>query len=169
MPSSAGPKLPDGVKILKGISTIEGVQVIPLRRIPDERGTIYHMLKSTDPHFKQFGEIYFSTIYPNIIKGWHRHREMTLNYACIFGRVKVVLYDDRSNSATKGGLMEIFLGPDNYSLAIIPPEVWNGVKGMSDPYAIIANCCTHPHDPARSTRMDPLGNTIPYDWNSKDE
>ena len=154
----------DGVKIVGGDEIIEGVQVIPLRRIPDERGTIYHMLKCTDSHFIQFGEIYFSTIYPGVIKGWHKHREMTLNYACIFGRIKLVLYDEREDSPTKGALMEIFLGPDNYSLVIIPPEVWNGFKGMSEPYAIVANCCTHSHDPSRSTRLDPFDNHIPYDW-----
>jgi len=146
---------------------IEGVQVIPLRRIPDERGTIYHMLRSTDPHFRQFGEIYFSTIYPGVIKGWHKHEEMTLNYACIEGRIKLVLYDDREPSSTKQELMEMFLGPDNYSLVIIPPQVWNGFKGMSAPFSIVANCCTHPHDPSRSQRMDPLNNPIPYDWKVK--
>jgi dTDP-4-dehydrorhamnose 3,5-epimerase len=144
---------------------IEGVQVIPLRRIPDERGTIFHMLKHTDPHFQQFGEIYFSTAYQGVIKGWHRHVEMTLNYACIFGRVKLVLYDDRSESATRGEIVEIFLGPDQYSLVVIPPQVWNGYKGMNDPFAIIANCCTHAHDPARSTCLDPFDRSIPYDWN----
>jgi len=156
--------LPDGVKILRGERPIEGVQVIPLRRIPDERGTIYHMLKRTDPHFIEFGEIYFSTIYPGVVKGWHKHREMTLNYACVFGRVKLALYDEREGSPTRGTLMEVFLGPDNYSLVVIPPDVWNGHKGMSDPFAMIANCCTHPHDPARSVRLDPFDNPIPYDW-----
>jgi len=154
----------DGVKILKGDRMIEGVQVIGLRRIPDERGTIFQMLKSTDPHFTKFGEIYFSTIYPDVIKGWHRHHEMTLHYACIFGRIKLVLYDDRQNSPTHGNLVEIFLGPDHYALVIIPPEVWNGFKGMSEPYAILANCCSHPHDPSRSSRLDPLKSPIPYDW-----
>jgi len=144
---------------------IEGVQVIPLRRIPDERGTIFHMLKCTDPHFQQFGEIYFSTVYQGVIKGWHRHVEMTLNYACISGRIKLVLYDDRAGSMTRGEIVEIFLGPDQYSLVVIPPQVWNGYKGMSDPFAIIANCCTHAHDPARSTRLDPFDRSIPYDWN----
>jgi dTDP-4-dehydrorhamnose 3,5-epimerase len=146
---------------------IEGVQVIPLKRIPDERGTVMHMLRSTDPHFTRFGEIYFSTVYPGVVKGWHRHREMTLNYACVFGRVKLVLYDDRPASSTKGELAEIFLGPDNYSLVIIPPCVWNGFKGMSEPQAIVANCATHPHDPARSERLDPFENSIPYDWGVK--
>jgi len=144
---------------------INGVQVIPLKRIPDERGTIMHMLRTTDPHFQQFGEIYFSTIYKDVIKGWHLHREMSLNYACIHGRIKLVLFDDREQSSTRGELMEVFLGPDNYSLVIIPPEVWNGFKGMSDPVSIVANCCTHAHDPSRSSRLDPFDNHIPYNWN----
>lgn len=143
---------------------IEGVKVIPLRRIPDERGTILHMLRATDPHFERFGEIYFSTVYRGVVKGWHRHREMTLNYACVHGRIKLVLHDDREGSPTKGEIQEIFLGPDDYSLVVIPPGVWNGFKGMSEPYAIVANCCTHPHDPTRSTRLDPYDNEIPYTW-----
>ncbi len=144
---------------------INGVQIIPLRRIPDERGTIMHMMRATDPHFQQFGEIYFSTIYKDVIKGWHLHREMSLNYACIHGRIKLVIYDDRADSSTKGELMEIFLGPDNYSLVIIPPEVWNGFKGIVEPISIVANCCTHAHDPSRSSRLDPFDNHIPYNWN----
>ena len=67
-------------------STIDGVLIVPLRRIPDERGTIFHMLRRTDPHFIDFGEIYFTSIYRDVIKGWHRHVDMTLNYACIDGR-----------------------------------------------------------------------------------
>jgi dTDP-4-dehydrorhamnose 3,5-epimerase len=143
---------------------IDGVQVVPLRRIPDERGTVMQMLRATDPHFTQFGEIYFSTVYPGVVKGWHRHREMTLNYACVFGRIKLVLYDERAGSASKGELLEVFLGPDDYSLVVVPPGVWNGFKGMSDPWAIVANCATHPHDPSLSERLDPFENHIPYRW-----
>ena len=143
---------------------IDGVQVVPLKRIPDERGTVMHMLRATDPHFKQFGEIYFSTIYPGVIKGSHRHEVMTLNYACVSGRIKLVLYDDREDSNTRGELMEIFLGPDHYALVQIPPFVWNGFKGMGDQMAIVANCSTHPHDPTKTQRLDPFDTRIPYDW-----
>ncbi len=146
---------------------IEGVKVVPLRRIPDERGTVLHMLKRTDPHFIEFGEIYFTTVYAGVVKGWHRHRDMTLNYACIFGRIKLVLYDDRRKSASRGTIAEYFLGLDDYSLVQIPPGVWNGFKGMSDPYAIVANCSTHAHDPSLSQRVDPFRNRIPYDWSVK--
>lgn len=143
---------------------IDGVRVVPLARIPDERGTVMHMLRVTDPHFLGFGEIYFSTIYPGIVKGWHRHEEMTLNYACVHGRIKLVLFDDREGSATRGEIMERFLGPDDYSLVQVPPGVWNGFKGMGPEAAIVANCATHAHDPSRSTRLDPFDNDIPYDW-----
>jgi dTDP-4-dehydrorhamnose 3,5-epimerase len=143
---------------------VQGVQVIPLVRIPDERGTIMHMLRKTDGHFIAFGEIYFSTIYPGAIKGWHKHREMTLNYAVPFGRVKLVIYDDRAESATRGMIQEVFLGPDNYSLVQIPPGLWNGFKGMSRPTALLANCCTHVHDPSLSVRISPFDSSIPYDW-----
>jgi dTDP-4-dehydrorhamnose 3,5-epimerase len=146
------------------MSGIEGVQVVPLRRIPDERGTIFHMLRADDPHFQNFGEIYFSSIYPDVVKGWHLHHQMTLNYACIHGRIKLVCYDDREGSSTRGELMEIFLGPDNYSLVVIPPNIWNGHKGMGSDMSIVANCATHPHDPTQSERVDPFENSIPYDW-----
>jgi len=146
------------------MTQIADVQVVPLRRIPDERGTIFHMLRRSDEHFVEFGEIYFTTVYRDVIKGWHKHREMTLNYACIDGRIKLVLCDDREDSATHGTLDEIFLGPDNYALVVIPPGIWTGFKGMADPYAIVANCCTHEHDPSLSTRLDPFSDRIPYDW-----
>jgi dTDP-4-dehydrorhamnose 3,5-epimerase len=142
---------------------IEGLVFTPLQRIPDERGTIFHMLRRTDPHFLEFGEIYFTSVYRGVIKGWHRHREMTLNYACIWGRIKLVLVDGRPGSPTEGAIVERFLGPDDYALATIPPGIWTGFKGM-DEVSIVANCATHPHDPSLTDRLDPFGDQIEYDW-----
>lgn len=145
---------------------INGVKLKSLTKIPDERGTIFHMLRSDDPEFKQFGEIYFTTIYPGVIKGWHIHTKMTLNYAVVQGMIKLVLYDDRKNSPTKGELMEIFTGENNYLLITIPPLIWNGFKGIGIKPALLANCSTIPHDPKEIKRMDPLKNRlIKYDWN----
>jgi len=81
---------------------IEGVRITPLRQIPDERGKIMHMLRSDAPGFSGFGEIYFSCVYPNAIKGWHIHKKMVLNYAVPFGNIKFVLYDDRAGSLPRG-------------------------------------------------------------------
>lgn len=146
---------------------IEGVLIRPLRQIPDERGKILHMLRRDDPHFEQFGEIYFSVVYPNAIKGWHLHRHMTLNYAVVSGMIKLVLFDDREGSSSRGELMEIFVGESNYVLVRIPPGIWNGFKGIGIAPAIVANCATEPHDPEEIVRMEPLNNKIPYDWGLK--
>jgi dTDP-4-dehydrorhamnose 3,5-epimerase len=35
---------------------------------------------------------------------------------------------------------------------------------MNDPWAVVANCATRPHDPSRSDRLDPFTNHIPYQW-----
>jgi len=150
---------------------IDGVQVVPLQRIPDERGTVLHMLKRTDPHFREFGEIYFSTVYRDVVKGWHKHARMALNYCCVHGRIKLVLYDDREASTTRGELQEIFLGPDNYALVVVPENVWNGFKGMAAE-SIVANCATLPHDPAAAgtVRMSPFDTTvIAYNWDVRHE
>lgn len=148
---------------------IDGVLIKQLRKIPDERGTIMHMIRADDPEFEQFGEIYFSTVYPNVIKGWHIHKEMTLNYAVIYGMIKLVLYDERENSPTNGETQEIFIGRDNYCLVKIPPLIWNGFKGIGDTIAIVANLASIPHRPEEIERLNPFDNNIPYDWALKNK
>jgi dTDP-4-dehydrorhamnose 3,5-epimerase len=150
-------------------TTIEGVTVVPLRRIPDERGAILHMLRSDEAHFERFGEIYFSMVYPGAIKAWHVHHRMTLNYAVPVGMVKLVCYDDRLESSTRGTVLELFVGDLNYVLVTIPPLVWNGFKGVGSTAAIVANCATEPHDPTEILRQDPALPDIPYDWSRRDE
>lgn len=143
---------------------IDGVVIKQLTKIADERGSIMHMLKTEDDEFNAFGEIYFSTIYPGVIKGWHIHKEMELNYTVVSGDIKMVLYDDREGSKTKGNLMEIFLGEKNYLLVKVPPQVWNGFKGIGLKEAIVANCTTVSHRPDEISRLDPFSTDIPYNW-----
>ena len=144
---------------------IHDVLVHPLKRIPDERGMIMHMMRCTDPHFEKFGEIYFSMAYPGMIKGWHEHTKQTQFYAVIAGMIKLVLIDNRKNSQTSGNLMEIFLGENNYSLVKIPTGVVNGYKNIGLKEAIIANCSDLPHDPTEMLRYDPIKNDVfDYCW-----
>ena len=147
---------------------IDGVNVVPLRQILDERGKIMHMLKETDPHFIKFGEIYFSSAWPGTVKAWHVHKSMTVNNAVISGHAKLVLYDGRADSPTKGELMELFIGEDNYCLVQIPPGITNGYKAYGDKLVIMANCATEAHDPSEISYIDPNDNDIPYDWELKE-
>lgn len=149
---------------MKKTNRIDGVIVTPLKKIPDERGCIFHMLRCDDPAFEKFGEIYFSMVYPGAIKGWHLHKKMTLNYAVIQGMVKLVLYDDRVKSPTKGNLTELFAGEENYVRIKIPSGIWSGLKGIGTKPALLANCATHPHDPDDMIRLNPFSKKIPYCW-----
>jgi dTDP-4-dehydrorhamnose 3,5-epimerase len=149
------------------VEAIHDVLIVPLRQICDERGKVMHMLRCDDPHFQKFGEIYFSTIFPGIVKAWHIHSEMTLNYACVSGMIKLVLYDDRASSPSRGNIQEIVLGDSNYCLVTIPPGIWNGFKCLGPSTAIVANCSTVPHSKDEISRADPLNSEIPYDWGSR--
>jgi dTDP-4-dehydrorhamnose 3,5-epimerase len=148
---------------------IRDVLIIPLKRIFDERGSILHMLRANDPHFEKFGEIYFSTAYPGVIKGWHEHAHQTQFYAVIKGMIKLVLYDNRTDSKTDKTLMEIFTGENNYQLVRIPPGVINGYKVIGIETAIVANCATHLHDPGEMKRYPPHGDIVPYRWERVDK
>jgi dTDP-4-dehydrorhamnose 3,5-epimerase len=147
---------------------IEGVIVSPRRVIPDDRGKVMHVMKATDPEFKTFGETYFSTIYPGVVKGWHLHHRMIINYAVPVGMIKLVLYDDRKGSKTHGQFDEIYMGQDNYCLVVVPPYVWNGFKCVGNTPALVVNVASIPHDPAEIERLDPHKSHIPYDWALKD-
>jgi dTDP-4-dehydrorhamnose 3,5-epimerase len=143
---------------------IDGIKIVPLTQIVDERGKIMHMLKATDPHFIRFGEIYFSCAWPGVVKAWHIHQSMTVNNAVLYGRAKLVAYDLREDSPTKGRLQEIFVGEDNYCLVQIPPGIANGYKAYGDKMVIMANCATEPHSPTEMLRLDASSPQIPYDW-----
>jgi dTDP-4-dehydrorhamnose 3,5-epimerase len=148
---------------------IDGVIVTPLKKILDNRGSVMHMLRSDSPVFKKFGEIYFSTINSNFVKAWHKHKENTLNYACIKGRVKFVLFDDRKESKTFGKVEELYLSPVNYFLVTVPPMIWNGFMGVENEVSIVANCMTGPHNENEMIRKDILDKHFPYDWNKKEQ
>jgi dTDP-4-dehydrorhamnose 3,5-epimerase len=143
---------------------IKDVIITELKIIEDNRGKVMHMLRNDSNIFKSFGEIYFSTIYKNSIKAWHLHKEATLNYACIKGKVKLVLYDDRIESSSRGTYEEIILTPKKYFLITIPPNIWNGFKGLDESESIIANCLNLPHNEKEMLRENPHSKKFYYNW-----
>lgn len=143
---------------------INDIEIIQLTKICDERGKIMHMLKNSDPVFEEFGEIYFSTAYPGVVKGWHEHTKMTLNYSVIKGMIKLVLIDNRKDSSTYKEIQEIFMGEDNYILVKIPPRIINGFKNISTKECIVANCSSIPHDKNEIIRYSPNDDKFGYNW-----
>jgi len=146
-------------------SKIDGVIVLPLKQIKDERGAVLHMIRSDSPLFSRFGEIYFSIVNPGIVKAWKRHRALTQHFAVPVGRLRLVFFDERVDSPSKGRVEEIILGrPDRYYLVCIPPMLWYGFQGISKMPALLANCSDLPHDPNESEQLPISNNYISYNW-----
>ena len=149
---------------------IDGVCTKNLRIIADERGWLMEMLRCDDEVFKKFGQIYLSTVYPGVVKGWHYHKIQTDNFIVVKGMAKVVLYDGREDSPTYGEVNEFFMGERNPILLVIPPFVLHGMKGIGSEPAYLINCPTEPYkyDSPDEYRVAPDGGEVPYDWELKE-
>ncbi len=136
---------------------IDGVQVKQLRVIADERGRLMEMLRRRRPCFVEFGQTYLTTMYPGVTKAWHYHKLQTDAFVCVKGMIKLVLYDERESSPTRGTVNEFFLGDHDQQLVLIPHHVWHGFKNIGDTESLIVNITTHPyqHDAPDEYRIDP--------------
>ncbi len=149
---------------------IEGVKTKKLKVIPDERGRLMEMLRCDDELFTKFGQVYLSTTYPGVVKGWHFHQRQDDNIVCVRGMIKLVCFDPREGSPTQGQIDEFFIGEHNPMLVQVPRGVFHGWKCISEHEAYIVNCPTEPycyHSPDEH-RVDPHRNDIPYDWSRRD-
>ncbi len=149
---------------------IKGAHLKPLKVIPDDRGRLFEVLRRDEPLFKTFGQVYCTSVYAGVVKGWHYHKKQVDNFVCVSGMIKLVLYDGRRGSPTKGLINEFFIGTHNQALVQIPSGVHHGFKGLSEPEAIIINIPNEPYHHTRPDeyRLDPHSGEIPYDWSRKD-
>jgi dTDP-4-dehydrorhamnose 3,5-epimerase len=149
---------------------IEGVQVKPLKVVPDERGWLMEVLRSDDEGlFTRFGQVYVSATYPGVVKAWHYHTKQTDNFACMAGMIKLVLVDTREGSPTRDMVNEFFLGVHNPMLVQVPKLVYHGWKCIGLEPSLVINVPDEPYDRAHpdERRLDPHG-TLPYDWARQD-
>jgi dTDP-4-dehydrorhamnose 3,5-epimerase len=149
---------------------IDGVKIKKLNPIPDERGRIMEILRADDDLFKKFGQIYVTTAYPGVVKAWHYHKVQSDAFTVVHGMMKLVLYDQRPDSSTKGEVMEFFMGEHNQILVQIPPFIYHGFKCISEREAIMLNCPTEPYNRQQPDEYRLAAHTkeIPYDWARKD-
>ena len=145
---------------------IEGVEVKRLKVLADERGRLMEILRTDDPMFKKFGQVYMTTTYPGVIKGWHYHKVQEDNFTVVKGMLKVVLYDARENSPTKGQINEFFAGEYNPILIHVPVGVYHGWKCIGETEAIVINTVTEKYDYQNPDeyRIPYDSEEVPYDW-----
>ncbi|OGT95321.1 MAG: dTDP-4-dehydrorhamnose 3,5-epimerase [Gemmatimonadetes bacterium GWC2_71_9] len=149
---------------------IDGVRTKTLSVHADERGRLVEMLRSDDEFFERFGQAYLTTAYPGVVKAWHYHKKQVDRFVCVHGMMKVVLYDDREGSPTRGLLNEFFLGVHHPLLLRIPAGVYHGFKCISECEALIVNIPTEVYHYAEPDefRIDAHDPRVPYDWARRD-
>jgi len=145
---------------------IDGVKIKQLKIHPDERGKLMEILRVDDEVFKGFGQVYMTTAYPGVVKAWHYHKLQYDNFAVVKGMMKLVLYDSREDSPTKGEINEFFVGEYNPILVQIPPMIYHGFKAIGGQEAITINVPTKEYNPKEPDeyRIPPHDNNIPYNW-----
>lgn len=143
---------------------IDGVILTPLKIIENPKGDVYHALKNTDAGYAGFGEAYFSTVKSGEIKGWKKHKDMTLNLIVPVGSIKFVLHDVRGESTSKGEFMGIVLSSESYCRLTVPPNVLMAFQGTGSTLNLLLNIASVPHDPTESENISLA--EIDYDWNS---
>lgn len=145
---------------------IEGVKVKKLKVIPDERGRLMEILRCDDEMFEKFGQVYMTTAKPGVVKSWHYHKLQIDNFACVFGKIRLALYDAREGSPSFKEAQDFVIDLENPLLVQIPPNVYHGFKCIGDKEAIVINTVTKAYNQANPDeyRIDPFNNDIPYDW-----
>jgi len=149
---------------------IKDVVVKQLKLIPDERGRLMEIMRCDDEEFVGFGQVYMTTTYPHVVKAWHYHKLQDDFIVCVKGLLKIVLYDDREDSPTRGEVNEFFIGDYRPMLVKVPRMVFHGWKCISEEEAIVINIPTEPYNRENPDeyRKDPHINDIPYKWERKD-
>lgn len=145
---------------------IEGVQVCPLKLIPNERGRLMEVQRVDDPWFPGFGQAYITSTFPGVIKAWYRHAIQVDQITVIKGLLKLVLYDSRENSDTSGQLDTIILGELAPKLVQIPPGIWHGFQaiGEQETFALHLNTVAFKIEEPDEERLPVNSEQIPYQW-----
>jgi dTDP-4-dehydrorhamnose 3,5-epimerase len=141
-----------------------GLVITPLKVIPNPKGDIYHALKRSESSFKGFGEAYFSSVYKNEIKGWNRHKTMTLNLIVPSGEVTFVIFQEPSSSVQKEMFYCTTLSIKNYKRLTVPPGLWVAFRGEGEGLNLILNLADMEHDPEEKETQGLSG--ILFDWDS---
>ena len=120
-----------------GAPSIEGVQIVELRRHHDDGGSMTELLRLVDggaealPGFT-VRQINYSELEPGVIKAFHLHlRQTDVWFVPPSDRVLVVLVDVRQASPTRGTTLRLTLGSGASRLLRVPPGVAHGARNLS--------------------------------------
>ena len=147
-------------------TSIDGARIVPLRKVVNERGHLLEIQRSDDELCPGIAQAYTTCTLPGVVKAWYRHRKQLDQIALVHGDATLVLYDARSDSRSRGQLIECLLTDEAPLLVQIPPGVWHGFKasGTQPVYLLHLNDVAHNTAHPDEDRLPPDSADIPYVW-----
>ncbi|MCK4497211.1 MAG: dTDP-4-dehydrorhamnose 3,5-epimerase family protein [Candidatus Aenigmarchaeota archaeon] len=128
---------------------IDGIEVKRLEKIKtkdlkgNENGWLVDVLRATDSIKKDgnnFSQIYITTAFPDMVKGFHWHKKKTDIFFVVSGTAKLVLIDGREDSPTKGMVNEFVMGEEGEMiLVLVPPYVKHAFKNIGKDIVYMLN------------------------------
>ena len=147
---------------------IAGVSVREIRHVPRDHGVLTEIFRPEwDPSGQPVVQIYQSRLFAGALGAWSCHERTTDRLFVCQGLVKIVLYDGRDGSNTKGQIMELHAGDVNPCLIVVPPGIWHGLQCLGGGDALVLNLPTEAYsygDPDH-WRLPFDKQEIPYVWN----
>ena len=134
-----------GVQDYSPRTSIEGLEIHPLRRFNDDGGSMSELARLRDGRLEGVEgfccrQMNYSVMEPLAIKAFHLHRRQTdVWYVPPSDKILLCVADVRGGSPTEGVVQRIVLGDGNSRLVRIPPGVAHGAKNLrpAAPGAII--------------------------------
>ncbi|PXW84739.1 dTDP-4-dehydrorhamnose 3,5-epimerase [Nitrosomonas sp. Nm84] len=79
------------------------------------------------------------------ISAWHMHDFQVDTFFVINGSIKLVLFDDRADSATRGQTNVFHLSRMRPTLITIPPGIWHGLQNLDHTESSFINYFNNPY------------------------
>jgi dTDP-4-dehydrorhamnose 3,5-epimerase len=100
------------------------------------------------------------------VSAWHQHRERWDYIMVVGGHMRVVLYDPRDDSPTRGHVDVFHLSPARPTLLAVPPWIWHGVQNLASQPSSFVNLFDRPYDyeDPDEWRLPPNTDEIPYSF-----
>lgn len=136
---------------------IEGLVVEPLVLRSDDRGMLVELLTTRDAPELNIPHVYQVFAEPGSVRAWVYHKWQHDRLAYTNGEFRLVLFDIREDSPTRGKLNVLEVGSANPCRVTIPPYVVHGLANTGDDLASFVNMPTNYYDPA-----NPDKNRLPY-------
>ena len=124
---------------------IDSISYVPLKKIDNPLGDIWHGLKSLELQYLSFGEAYFSFVNQGKIKGWKKHNKATLNLIVPLGEIHFYAGFSESNRREFIKSRKFILGEKKYYRLTVPPGLWLAFKGISKKNMLL-NISDIPHN-----------------------